>query len=129
MGINSSGKSTFLRTFPLLRQSVERKTRGPILWSGHYIDFGTFETSIYSNKNDTTPDFLDLFEESSGDNKNKIEFTFSINYESQFIKRITPLTFTISITKQKNSQNSYTHQFSCEVNKTKYSLTLMKAEQ
>lgn len=32
VGKNSSGKSTFLRTFPLLRQSITRNTRGPILW-------------------------------------------------------------------------------------------------
>jgi predicted ATPase len=46
VGMNSSGKSTFLRTFPLLRQSVEKKTMGPILWNGEFTDFGSFETSL-----------------------------------------------------------------------------------
>ena len=31
LGQNSSGKSTFLRSFPRLRQSVETKTKGPIM--------------------------------------------------------------------------------------------------
>jgi predicted ATPase len=44
VGQNSSGKSTFLRTFPLLRQSVLRDTRGPILWyDDTLVDFGSFE--------------------------------------------------------------------------------------
>lgn len=42
LGTNSSGKSTFLRSFPLVRQSVEERTRGPILWYGRFVDFGSF---------------------------------------------------------------------------------------
>jgi len=42
IGKNSCGKSSFLRSFPLLRQSVEAKTTGPILWYGSYVDFGAF---------------------------------------------------------------------------------------
>jgi hypothetical protein len=49
VGTNSSGKSTFLRTFPLLRQSVEIPTTGPILWYGRYVDFGTFNQAIRRN--------------------------------------------------------------------------------
>ncbi|EGR3131263.1 hypothetical protein DLH84_24680, partial [Vibrio parahaemolyticus] len=42
VGKNSSGKSSFLRSFPLLRQSVETETTGPILWYGSYVDFGAY---------------------------------------------------------------------------------------
>ncbi len=42
VGKNSSGKSSFLRIFPLLRQSTESKTLGPILWFGRYVDYGAF---------------------------------------------------------------------------------------
>ena len=31
VGKNSAGKSTFLRTFPLFKQSVEERTKAPIL--------------------------------------------------------------------------------------------------
>jgi AAA15 family ATPase/GTPase len=44
VGRNSSGKSTFLRAFPLLRQSVEAARNSPILWyDERYVDFGSFQ--------------------------------------------------------------------------------------
>jgi len=43
VGRNSSGKSSFLRFLPLLRQSVEARTTGPIQWYGEYVDFGGFK--------------------------------------------------------------------------------------
>lgn len=47
VGRNSSGKSTFLRTFPLLRQSVETSTESPILWyHQRYVDFGSLQEAI-----------------------------------------------------------------------------------
>ncbi len=52
VGQNSSGKSTLSRFLPLLRQSVEARTRGPILWFGDYVDFGSFNTA----KNKSTDD-------------------------------------------------------------------------
>jgi hypothetical protein len=42
VGANSTGKSTILRLLPLLRQSVETKTRGPLLWYGPYVDMGSY---------------------------------------------------------------------------------------
>lgn len=59
VGANSSGKSTFVRALPLLRQSIEKLTRGPILWYGHYVDFGDFETVLnrHSNSRDITFSF------------------------------------------------------------------------
>ncbi len=46
VGENSSGKSTFLRSFPLFRQSIEVSKTGPLLWFGKYVDFGSFEESL-----------------------------------------------------------------------------------
>lgn len=49
VGENSSGKSTFLRVFPLLKQSFGKKIVGPILWAGDvndYVDFGSFEETV-----------------------------------------------------------------------------------
>lgn len=43
VGRNSSGKSTILRVLPLLRQSVEQPTKGPLLWYGRLVDFGGFK--------------------------------------------------------------------------------------
>lgn len=49
VGENSSGKSTFLRTFPLIKQSLKKRTSGPILWAGDnddYVDFGSFKETV-----------------------------------------------------------------------------------
>jgi hypothetical protein len=47
VGTNSSGKSSFLRAFPLLKQSIETATSSPILWFGRYVDFGSIEDATY----------------------------------------------------------------------------------
>lgn len=41
VGRNSSGKSTFTRFLPLLRQSAEANINAPLLWYGDLVDFGT----------------------------------------------------------------------------------------
>lgn len=47
VGRNSAGKSTFLRAFPLLRQSVETARSSPILWyRPQYVDFGSFYDAV-----------------------------------------------------------------------------------
>ncbi len=46
LGANSSGKSTFLRSFPLFAQSVEKELRGPIAWfDSASVDFGDYKTA------------------------------------------------------------------------------------
>lgn len=46
VGENNSGKSSFIRVLPLLRQSIETRTTGPILWNGRFVDYGTFDNAI-----------------------------------------------------------------------------------
>ncbi len=46
VGQNSSGKSTFLRFFPLIKQSILKNTKGPILWYDEsLVDFGNYQVS------------------------------------------------------------------------------------
>ena len=54
LGRNSSGKSSFARLFPLMKQSSQKRTRGPILWygEGDYVDFGSFENALYDRAED-----------------------------------------------------------------------------
>lgn len=40
VGQNSSGKSTFLRSLPLIAQSIATRSNSPILWYGDFVDFG-----------------------------------------------------------------------------------------
>ncbi|WP_337036487.1 AAA family ATPase [Enterobacter asburiae] len=70
VGKNSSGKSSLLRTFPLLRQSVEENTTGPILWYGRFVDYG---------------DFTDVLSRNS-ENK-EITFSFSLSVPSDLLQR------------------------------------------
>jgi predicted ATPase len=41
VGQNSSGKSTFARFLPMLKQGSEARTREPFLWLGRLVDFGS----------------------------------------------------------------------------------------
>lgn len=61
VGNNSSGKSTFLRVFPLFKQSFQKKINGPILWCGDdddYVDFGSFAESINYKAQDDAIRFI-----------------------------------------------------------------------
>lgn len=49
VGRNSSGKSTYLRSLPLLRQSMITRTSSPILWYGDSVDFGSFDKSVFDS--------------------------------------------------------------------------------
>lgn len=64
LGQNSSGKSTFIRVFPLLKQSGQQKTKSGVLWYGPYVDFGSFKEAIHDSKSAT---------------KDTINFTFVVN--------------------------------------------------
>ena len=46
VGKNSCGKSSFLRLFPFLKQSVEKNIDGPFAFFGEYVDFGDFDTVL-----------------------------------------------------------------------------------
>lgn len=58
VGKNGSGKSTFLRTFQLFKQSTERRTKGPILWwSEEGVDFGSYKEAVYQRNAQENIDF------------------------------------------------------------------------
>lgn len=65
VGNNSSGKSTFLRTFPLIKQSISKYTDGPILWAGDvddYVDFGSFKETITNDKSSDSIELTFIFD-------------------------------------------------------------------
>lgn len=52
VGKNSSGKSTLIRFFPLMKQSILTRKNEPILWySKENVDFGSFKESISRKRN------------------------------------------------------------------------------
>lgn len=46
LGKNSSGKSSFLRLFPLLKETARHELRAPILWFDENYDFGDFYNTL-----------------------------------------------------------------------------------
>ncbi|WP_445940987.1 AAA family ATPase, partial [Pseudomonas sp.] len=78
VGQNSSGKSSFIRTLPLLKQSAQVKTLSEILWYGPLVDFGSFDEALSRNSK----------------NK-KIEFIFEIEINSRSIMRASRFRFRI----------------------------------
>lgn len=57
LGRNSSGKSTFLRTIPLWKQSLESRSVNPILWYGDYVDFGSVSSAVNRDQPDEPIEF------------------------------------------------------------------------
>ena len=90
VGRNSSGKSTFLRTFPLIRQSAEADTRSPILWYGSFVDFGDLQTAVRADTDEVMFDFklnvniddsIDFWEQISENNNERFTVGNSKTYK------------------------------------------------
>ena len=79
VGKNSSGKSTFLRTFPLMKQTVITRRNEPILWyDKDFVDFGSFEESLNSYIKS---------ENENGQDEKGIEMSFNINLSKSYFGR------------------------------------------
>lgn len=56
LGKNSSGKSSFLRIFPLFKESVKNELRSPLMWfDDESYDFGDFKNSFCRNAEKNAP--------------------------------------------------------------------------
>lgn len=63
VGKNSVGKSTFLRSFPLLKQTMITNRSEPLLWySPELVDFGNFDESVTGKDETKTIEFSYEFE-------------------------------------------------------------------
>jgi hypothetical protein len=96
VGANSSGKSSFLRLFPLLRQSAETRTLSGLLLNEGDVNFGFFPDAIHR---DADPAEL------------KLEFTVSLRpgfYQggmtNRFLVGSTPIECEVSYAKRSKDQ-------------------------
>lgn len=98
VGKNSSGKSSLIRCFPLFKQSAESKTLGTVLWSGKYVDYGSFDESL-NNANRL------------GQKEISFRFSFASAATNQraFLPQGTKVDLTISVQGDEYSKNSYTN--------------------
>lgn len=46
LGKNSSGKSSLIRLFPMMKQTINQKHRGPVIWFDEHYDLGRFDTAL-----------------------------------------------------------------------------------
>ena len=58
IGANSSGKSSFLKFFPLLKQSMGEMVNGVFLWAGQLVDMKNFENTVRSGQKELTIEYL-----------------------------------------------------------------------
>ena len=87
VGRNSSGKSTFLRAFPLLRQSIMTRTSTPLLWYGDLVDFGSFQGSVFNN--DLSREISFIFQLTDVLIQNRYQYYYSGARRSTNFKNIT----------------------------------------
>ncbi|MCW5687381.1 MAG: AAA family ATPase [Pseudolabrys sp.] len=87
VGRNSSGKSTFLRAFPLLRQSIMTRTSTPLLWYGDFVDFGSFQGSVFNN--DLGREISFIFQLTDVIIQNRYQFYYSGSRRTTIYKDIT----------------------------------------
>lgn len=124
LGQNSSGKSSFLRILPLLKQSLESRTTGPILWSGRLVDFGNFEDAHQTGAEDNIEFSFNFKLESRkfipGKNKNLSYFLFSA--EATNILNTFPITLTLQISENKKKETTRTSRIFLQLEDSKIQL-------
>lgn len=123
LGENSSGKSTFLRIFPLLKQSIQKKTNGPILWAGDvddYVDFGSFDETVTND----------------GSNSMRLTFSFEIPFDQFFSQmyldtnrwfpKKNPFSINYSILVEKRTDKEFVSELAVTINETEIKLSRLQ---
>ena len=57
IGANSSGKSSFLKFFPLIKQSMGEMVNGVFLWAGQLVDMKNFDNTVRSGQKEMTIEY------------------------------------------------------------------------
>lgn len=57
IGANSSGKSSFLKFFPLMKQSMGEMVNGVFLWAGPLVDMKDFDNTVRSGNDEITIEY------------------------------------------------------------------------
>lgn len=100
VGKNNCGKSSFARILPLIRQSCETKTKGPILWWGKYVDFGNISNSLNSNSSSNSISFsFDLDAPLAINNRDLHSGLYSFLNKAPSTSKTTPINIKITVKK------------------------------
>ena len=57
LGENSSGKSSFIRLFPMFKESTQHELRGPLLWFDEHYEYGNFSNAVSRSASDNVIGF------------------------------------------------------------------------
>jgi predicted ATPase len=120
LGQNSSGKSTFLRILPLLKQSVESRTTGPILWSGRLVDFGNFDDAHQTGSEDNIAFSFNFKVESRNFAYRDYSYLF-LSEEARIVNKI-DMTLTLEISKHKEKETTRTSRIFLQLDDSKIQL-------
>jgi AAA15 family ATPase/GTPase len=120
LGQNSSGKSTFLRILPLLKQSVESRTTGPILWSGRLVDFGNFDDAHQNDSEDNIA-FSFNFEVESRSFPYRDYPYYILSEEARIVNKI-DISLTLEISKDKEKETTTTSRIFLQLDDSKIQL-------
>ncbi|MDB9514496.1 AAA family ATPase [Kamptonema animale CS-326] len=121
LGQNSSGKSSFLRILPLLKQSVELRTIEPILWFGRLVDFGNFDDAHQTGGEGSIAFSFNFKLESSnyGINTDFVDLIFS---EGAKILNTLNITLSLQVSKYKNKEATRTSKIFLQIEDSKIEL-------
>lgn len=122
IGQNSSGKSSFLRILPLLKQSLESRTTGPILWSGRLVDFGNFEDAHQIGAEDNIEFSFNFRLESRKFIPGRDLSYFLFSGEATNILNTFPITLTLQISENKKKETTRTSRIFLQLEDSKIQL-------
>jgi predicted ATPase len=134
VGKNSSGKSTLLRVFPLIKQSVSEDTREPILWYGRSADFGSFNEAVstYASSKEITFEFRFKMVGSTGQEIIVTEGGERLFYQTgpagRFFTTNDPTTVDISLTVCRRAEGDGTYTRAIEIRIGTDTLRLVASE-
>lgn len=120
LGANSSGKSTFLRSFPLFSQSVDKKLRGPIAWfDTSFVDYGDYKTAKnkYASEQEGITFSYKMTYVSVAARKNYYPNVESIGYDE--LKDVS-----LSFSLKDDSKGTYINNIEIKLNSTTYVLSV-----
>ncbi|WP_293149532.1 MULTISPECIES: AAA family ATPase [unclassified Microcoleus] len=122
LGQNSSGKSSFLRILPLLKQSLESRTTGPILWSGRLVDFGNFEDAHQTGAEDNI-EFSFNFKLESRQFPSARDFSYFLFSGEAKILNTCDITLTLQVSENKKKETTRTSRIFLQLEDSKIQLS------
>ena len=123
LGQNSSGKSSFLRILPLLRQSVESRTTGPILWFGRLVDFGNFKDAHQTGAEDNNNiEFSFNFKLEPKNSTYRIAFPYFLFYVEAKILNSFDIKLTLQVSEHKEKKTTRTSRIILQLEDSKIQL-------